>query len=68
MTSKERMNVRIAYVTDADRALEMLATNLTTDYADPNYHLWETVREIQQSLWDLSVALMVHHQNGTDEA
>lgn len=49
VTEEEIKQVRLAYLKDARRALDMLATNLTVG-AGNHYHLWQEVRNAERTL------------------
>lgn len=50
VTTEEMKQARLAYVTDAQRALEMLATNLTVTTGNGDYHIWQEVRNVERTL------------------
>ena len=50
VTTEEMKKARLAYVTDAQRALEMLATNLAVTTGNGDYHIWQEVRNVERTL------------------
>ena len=50
VTAQDIRQARLAYITDARRALDMLATNLTISSGSDDYHIWQEVRNAERTL------------------
>lgn len=50
VTTEEMKKARLAYIADAQHALEMLTTNLTVVTGNGDYHIWQEVRNVERTL------------------
>lgn len=61
MNSNEMRETRLAYVTDAQRALEMLATQVCMSNDKGTFHIWQEVRNVEATLKYIEKLIDTHH-------
>ena len=61
ITNTEHKEVRLAYVTDAQRALEMLTTQIYMANDKGTFHIWQELRNVENSLAYIRGLIEKHH-------
>lgn len=61
MTNAEVRETRQAYVRDAARALEMLATQISMSNDKGTFHIWQEVRNAEATLMYIQKLIDTHH-------
>lgn len=62
VTQNEEMRAtRQAYITDAMRALDMLATQVYMSNDKGTFHIWQEVRNVETTLAYISKLINTHH-------
>lgn len=60
ITNNDKKEIRLAYITDAQRALEMLATELVSG-SKHTHHIWQELRNVDNTLTYIASLIDRHH-------
>ena len=60
ITNNDKKEIRLAYITDAQRALEMLATELVSG-SKHTHHIWQELRNVDNTLTYIRGLIEKHH-------
>lgn len=60
ITNTETKEVRLAYITDARRALEMLSTELLSG-SKHTHHIWQELRNVDNTLAYITTLIEKYH-------